>query len=61
MTVKGIVSVGGFSGWRTFEKLLNFGKMIVKLLKCRWLISPKYGTFFNLQKTLKCLEMRAKV
>ena len=28
MAVKKIVSVGGFSGWRTFEKLLNFGKMI---------------------------------
>ena len=39
MAVKGIVSVGGFSDWRTFEKLLNFGKMIVKVLRCRWLIS----------------------
>ena len=30
MAVKGILSVGGFSGWRTSEKLLNFRKMIVK-------------------------------
>ena len=39
MAVKGIVSVSGFSRWRNFEKLLNFGKMIVKVLRCRWLIS----------------------
>ena len=38
MADKGIVSVGGFSGCRTFEKLLNFGRMIVKVLRCRCLI-----------------------
>ena len=50
MAVKEIVPVGGFSGRRTLEKLLNFGKMIVKVLRMHMAYFPKYGTFLNLQK-----------
>ena len=45
MTVKGILSARGFSGWRTFEKLLKFRKMIVKFLECRWPISQNMAHF----------------
>ena len=52
MTVKGRVSVGGFSRWRTFDKLLSFGKMIVKALKCRWLIYQNVAHFSTCKKPL---------
>ena len=37
--------MGGFSCWRISDKLLNFGKMIVKVLKCRWFISQNIAHF----------------
>ena len=53
--------MGGFSCWRTSDKLLNFGKMIVKALKCRWFISQNKAHFSSCKSPQMSINVNKSV